>query len=246
MKILSSTLLLSLATLSIVSSPMAIAGQKAAEYTSTKDHIQSITPNQALARLIDGNKRFLNDKTINRNLLNQKKYTAKKGQYPTALILSCMDSRGTPELTLDQGFGDIFTVRLAGNVIDSDQLGGMEYATKVVGSKLIVIMGHTNCGAVSGACSDVKLGNLTALLDKIKPAVEDIKDKHDGKISCDDAHTIDEIAKQNVLHGIKEVKEGSPIIKELLDNNTIMIVGAMHHLDTGKVDFFDENGTELK
>lgn len=245
MKIFSTTLLAAIAALSIISSAHA-ADSKPAEYTVTQSKQESITPNQALERLMAGNKRFLNNTVINRDLLSQKIYTGKKGQFPTAIILSCMDARSAPELSFDQGFGDIFSVRLAGNVIDNDQLAGMEYATKLVGTKLIVIMGHTKCGAVGGACADVKLGNLTALLNKIKPAVNEIKAKHDGKIACDDYNTIDEIAKQNVLDGMKQVKEQSPLIKQQLADHSIMLVGAMQDLATGKIAFFDEQGTELK
>ncbi len=215
------------------------------QYTMTKEKLENMTPHQALKHLIEGNHRFLTNNIINRNILAQKKFTSKHGQYPAALVLSCMDSRGVPEVVFDQAVGDIFTVRLAGNVIDKDQLGGMEFATKIVGTKLIVVMGHTQCGAVIGACSNVKLGNLTQLLNKIKPAVEDVKSKQKNKISCDDAKTIDKIAKQNVLNSIKQIKNTSPVVRDLLKNNKIMIVGAMHHLDTGKVDFFDGNGKEI-
>lgn len=230
----------------LISAPLyAMTNDKPAEYTSTKTNLENITPQEALKRLIEGNKRFVSQTTIKRNLLEQKKYTGKSGQSPSAIILSCMDSRGTPEITFDQGIGDIFAVRLAGNVIDADQLGGMEFATKVVGTKLIVIMGHTKCGAVGGACKNVQLGNLTQLLEKIKPAVAEIKTKQSGKLSCDDQSTIDKIAKQNVLNGIKQVKEDSPLIQQQIDNKEVMIVGAMHDIETGKVVFFDENGKDI-
>ena len=198
-----------------------------------------------LDRLMEGNKRLLSNKMKKRDLLNQKKYTSTKGQAPASLILSCMDSRSAPEITFDQGVGDIFTVRLAGNVIDADQLGGMEFATNVVGTKLIVIMGHTKCGAVGGACSDVKLGNLTQLLDKIKPAVDVIKAKQEAKLACDDYKTIDLISRQNVLNSMKQVIEGSPLIKEQIESKKVMLVGAMHDISTGKVVFFDESGTDI-
>lgn len=217
-----------------------------ASYTSTSAKLASITPEQALQRLMDGNKRFVGNASINRNLLQQAKSTSKKGQFPTALILSCMDSRGAPEVVLDQGLGDVFTVRLAGNVIDADQLGGMEYATKLVGTKLLVVMGHTQCGAVGGACAGAELGNLTQLLDKIQPAVEAVKSSHDGKINCDDGETVDLIAKQNVLDMIKQIPEQSEVISQLVKDKKVMIVGAMHHLKSGKVTFFNAAGTELK
>lgn len=214
-------------------------------YTSTKEMLVNMSPDQALRRLEEGNSRFIENKSVQRNLLAQAKTTS-LGQFPSAVILSCMDSRGSAELIFDQGLGDIFSVRVAGNIIDSDQLGGMEFATKLMGSKLIVVMGHTRCGAVKGSCQGAELGNLTQLLQKIQPAVQTIKDQKNGKINCDDYHVIDQIAKQNVLDMIKSTKEQSPIIRDLLDNKKIMIVGAMHDLATGMVSFFDENGNEIR
>lgn len=217
-----------------------------APYTSTKGMLEKITPEDSLKRLIEGNKRFIHNKPIQRNLLAQTKATSLKGQFASAVILSCMDSRGSPELIFDQGLGDIFSVRDAGNVIDSDQLGGMEFATKVMGSKLIVVMGHTKCGAVKGACQGVQLGNLTQLLNKIQPAVQEVKNKVNGQINCDDYHVVDEIAKQNVIDMIKDIKAQSSIVNNMIQNKKVMIVGAMHDLQTGKVEFFDENGNEIK
>jgi carbonic anhydrase len=217
-----------------------------APYTSTRESLEKITPEDALKRLTDGNKRFVNNNSKQRNLLAQAKATSLKGQFPSAVILSCMDSRGSPELIFDQGLGDIFSVRVAGNVIDSDQLGGMEFATKVMGSKLVVILGHTKCGAIQGACQNVELGNLTQLLNKIQPAAKEIKNKSNGEINCNDYHVVDAIAKQNVIDMIKDTKEHSSIIQDLVKNKQVMIVGAMHDLKTGKVEFFDENGNEIK
>ncbi|MDR3492559.1 MAG: carbonic anhydrase [Gammaproteobacteria bacterium] len=217
-----------------------------APYISTAKSLKMTTPEMALQKLIAGNMRFINNKVINRNLTNQAIKTSVKGQFPSALVLSCMDSRGIPELILDQGIGDIFAVRLAGNVIDSDQLAGIEYATKVVGTKLIVIMGHTQCGAVSGACQNVKLGNLTQLLDKIQPAVTAIRNQQDDKLDCADSETIDLIARENVLHMMKLVTEGSPITKDLIDNKKVMLVGAMQNIKSGKVTFFDSDGKEIE
>lgn len=213
-----------------------------APYHSTKETLQNITPTMALKRLIEGNGRFVNNKPIQRNLLQQAKVGSLKGQYPAAVILSCMDSRGSPELIFDQGLGDVFSVRVAGNVVDTDQIGGMEFATKAVGSKLIVVMGHTQCGAIRGACQNVQLGNLTELLDKIQPAVTKVKDATNGSIDCGNNKTIDEIAKQNVIDMMRLIKEKSSIINDQINNKQVLMVGAMHDLHSGKVVFFDEAG----
>ncbi len=213
-------------------------------YHSTKEKLQSITPNSALKQLIEGNARFVNNKPIQRNLLQQAKVSSLKGQFPVAVILSCMDSRGSPELIFDQGLGDVFSVRVAGNVVDTDQMGGMEYATKVIGSKLIVVMGHTQCGAVKGACQKVQLGHLTELLNKIQAAVTKVKDTANGNIDCSNNKTVDDIAKQNVLDMMQQIKENSSIIHDQMSNKEVLMVGAMHDLHSGKVMFFDETGNE--
>lgn len=229
----------------LISSLLCFTLNASAAYTSTQQTLQNITPQAELKRLQEGNLRFVDNKPLQRNLLRQAKVTDLNGQFPAAVILSCMDSRGSPELIFDQGLGDVFSVRVAGNVVDKDQLGGMEYATHVVGTKLIVAMGHTGCGAVKGACENVKLGNLTALLDKIQPAVTKIKtDMHD-KLDCNNLQVVDQIAKQNVLNTIKQIKANSPIIRDQIKNNQIMIVGAMHQLQSGKIMFFDESGNSL-
>jgi len=233
-----------ISTIALTHSVIAETKNYIAPYTSTKKSLKSTTPEMALQNLMAGNMRFITKKVIHRNLSNQAIVTSLKGQFPSALVLSCMDSRGTPEMILDQGIGDIFTVRLAGNVIDSDQLAGIEYATKLVGTKLIVIMGHTQCGAVSGACQNVKLGNLTQLLDKIQPAVTDIRNKQDGKLDCSDSKTIDLIAKKNVLHMMQLITQNSPIVMDLVNHKQIMIVGAMQNINSGKVTFFDSTGKE--
>jgi len=216
-----------------------------ASYTSTKESLQNITPQAELARLKQGNTRFVTNKPIQRNFLQQAKVTSLNGQFPGAVILSCMDSRGSPELIFDQGLGDVFSVRVAGNVVDSDQLGGMEYATKVIGSKLVVVMGHTQCGAVKGACQNVELGNLTSLLGKIQPAVSKIKDAAHGNIDCANYKTVDQIAKQNVIDVMKQVEANSNIIHDQISHKQVLLVGAMHDLQSGKVVFFDENGNNL-
>jgi carbonic anhydrase len=208
-------------------------------YTQTNQSNKSMTADKALQILKDGNTRFIHGKSKNRDLLKQAKLTGDKGQYPFAIVLSCMDSRGSPELIFDQGIGDIFSTRLAGNILDADQLGGLEYATKAVGSHLIVVMGHTSCGAVAGACSGVELGHLTQLLQKIQPAVQSVKKlQKTNHLNCDDDSTVDAIAKQNVLNVIEDIKQRSTIIKSLIDSGDVKIVGAMHNLKTGEVTFF--------
>jgi carbonic anhydrase len=210
-------------------------------YTQTSESQKSMTPDKALQMLKEGNSRFINGSTKSRNLLQQVRLTGKKGQYPFAIVLSCMDSRGSPELIFDQGIGDIFSIRLAGNVLDQDQLGGLEYATKAVGSHLIVVMGHTRCGAVAGACSNVELGNLTQLLQKIQPAVITVKRENSKKeFSCDDTNIVDQIAAQNVLNVIKEISEKSPVIRDLIASGKVRIVGAMQDLKTGAVKFDEQ------
>lgn len=209
-------------------------------YTQTSESQKSMTANKGLQMLKEGNARFVNGAIKNRNILNQVKLTHSKGQYPFAVILSCMDSRGSSELIFDQGIGDIFSIRVAGNVLDADQLGGLEFATKAVGSHLIVVMGHTRCGAVAGACSDVKLGNLTQLLQKIQPAVNVVKQTRKTQpLNCQDNKIVDEIAKQNVLNVIQEIKKESKTVSDLIATGEVRVVGAMHNLLTGEVTFFE-------
>lgn len=213
-------------------------------YTQTSESNKSMTPDVALQKLKEGNARFVNGHTKNRNFLKQAKLTSKKGQYPFAIILSCMDSRGAPELIFDQGVGDVFSTRLAGNVLDADQLGGIEYATKAVGSRLVVVMGHTQCGAIAGSCSNVELGSLTQLLQKIQPAVAQVKQANNtSTLNCQDMNVVNAIARQNVLNIVQEIKTNSKIVADLINSGNVKIVGAMHDLKTGKVTFIDDPST---
>jgi len=197
-----------------------------------EEHAASaVSPSEALDRLKKGNADFLAGKARGQNLLSQVKATA-GGQSPWVAILSCMDSRVPPELVFQQGIGDVFSVRVAGNVIDVDDLGSLEYATKAVGVRLVVVMGHTECGAVKGAIDDVKLGNLTELLLKIRQAVT-----ASGPGSSKDAAYVDKIAEANVRLSMKEIREKSPTIKELLDSHKAALVGAMYDVRTGRVSF---------
>lgn len=204
--------------------------------TLDKETLAAITPSKALDLLKEGNKRFINNLRLNRNFLRQADETS-HGQYPFAFILSCIDSRTSSELILDQGIGDIFSARVAGNVINEDILGSMEYACKVAGSKLIVVLGHTKCGAIKGACDHVEMGNLTALINKITPAVEDEKTVKEHR----DSHNyefVEKVSAINVKRALKEITERSPILKEMVDSKQIGIVGGVYDIKTAVVTFF--------
>lgn len=207
----------------------------------TQEQQQQMTPEQALVRLEQGNQRFLENKNHEYDYSDMITKTAEQ-QYPFAIVLSCIDSRSIPDILFDQGIGNIFVARIAGNVISTDVLGSMEFATKITGAKLIVVMGHTNCGAIKGACEDAKLGNLTDLLQTIQPAVKTIKESEKGGFSCSSPVTIDAIAKQNVLDQMHDILTKSPVIAQLVQEKKVMIVGAMQDLATGKVDFFNAQG----
>ncbi|WP_456421982.1 carbonic anhydrase family protein [Lutibacter sp.] len=202
--------------------------------TQTKITQDNLTPKDAHKILVEGNNRFVQNLKAQRNLQDQV-FETSKGQYPFAVILSCIDSRVPAELVFDQGIGDIFSARVAGNIINEDILGSMEYACKVAGSKIVVVMGHTKCGAVTAACQNVELGNITHLLHKIKPAVDIIKVER-GEF---DEEAIEEVALTNVRISIDRIREESPILSEMEKNNEIEIVGAIYDVSNGKVDFFE-------
>lgn len=202
-------------------------------YTHTKEFLESLTPHQAFDVLKEGNKRFIGNLRVNRDHLHLVNAT-KDGQFPFAVVLSCMDSRTSAELIFDQGLGDIFSIRIAGNVVNEDILGSMEFACKVVGSKLIVVLGHTRCGAIKGACDEVEMGNLTGLLEKIKPAIENAE-AEDG----DKAAFYERVAATNVLHSMDEIIARSTIIRTLFKEGKIGIVGGIYSVETGKVDFIN-------
>ena len=206
--------------------------------TLTKEMQTAITPSIALELLKEGNKRFVNNLKVNRNLLQQANDTS-GGQYPFAVILSCIDSRTSAELIFDQGLGDVFSVRIAGNIINEDILGSMEFGCKVAGSKIIVVLGHTKCGAVKGACDHIEMGNLTALLTKIRPAVDDEKTTTENRNSGN-AEFVENVATINVKRTVKSIMERSPILKEMIENGQIGIVGGSHNISTGQVIFYPE------
>lgn len=208
--------------------------------TQTADSQSQISPAAATDMLKAGNERFLNGNIHNRDLHAQVKQTA-TGQYPFAAVVSCIDSRIPTEVIFDQGIGDIFNARVAGNFVNPDILGSLEFACKLAGSKVIVIMGHTSCGAVKGACDHAELGNLTQMLDKIMPAVDSVKTDEGTDRSSKNLSFVNEVAAKNVEMTIEELKAQSPVLKEMYDNGEIDIVGAMYDVKSGKVTFGTEN-----
>ena len=206
--------------------------------TLTKEIQSAITPSMALNLLNEGNKRFLNNLKINRNLLQQANETS-DGQNPFAIILSCIDSRTSAELIFDQGLGDIFSVRIAGNIINEDILGSMEFACKVAGSKIIVVLGHTKCGAVKGACDHIEMGNLTALLNKIRPAVDEETLTKENRNSNNSVF-VENVSTINVKRTVKSIMQRSTILKEMIESGQIGIVGGTHDISTGEVTFYPD------
>lgn len=203
----------------------------------TKESQDLISPSGAIALLQEGNQRFVQRKLADRDLLEQVRQTA-DGQYPFATILSCIDSRVSAELVFDQGVGDIFSARVAGNIVNEDVLGSMEFACKLAGTKVVVVLGHTACGAVKGACDDARLGNLTALVSKIKPAVHAVKEPEDEALrNSKNASFVDTVAETNVRLTLDNIRKQSAVLKEMEDNGEISIVGAMYDIATGKVSF---------
>jgi len=209
----------------------------------TKDTQSKLTPETSLQALKEGNIRFQNNLQVQRNLLDQVEDTS-KGQFPFATVLSCIDSRVSSELIFDQGIGDIFSARVAGNFVNEDILGSMEFACKLAGTKLIVVLGHTSCGAIKGACDDAKLGNLTALIEKLKPAVSAVISPEDQSLrNSANLEFVDEVAEMNVAMTIANIRTQSEVLQEMEQNEEILIVGGMYDIKTGGVTFFEaENG----
>lgn len=217
-----------LAVLLVLAGPAAAAVPASAPAVSAAD---------ALARLKAGNKRFAAGRSRAQPYLAQVHATA-SGQHPFAAVLGCIDSRVGPEIVFDQGLGDLFSMRVAAAVADEDALGGLEYATKVAGARLIVVLGHSHCGAVKGACDGVRLGNLTGLLARIKPAVDSVPASVSPRDSTNDAF-VDLAARENVRLSIKTIRERSPVIAALEKSGDVRIVGAMYDVETGKTEFFE-------
>ena len=199
----------------------------------TPEKQRATAPDGAITKLMAGNERFVTGKTVNCDLMQQVKSTA-TGQSPFAAILSCIDSRVPPEFMFDQGIGDVFSARIAGNLVNTDIIGSLEFATKVSGARAIVVLGHTQCGAIKGAVDDVKLGNLTAMLENFKPAIATLTDA-DGTRESKNYKLVQKVADQNVLLGVASLTQRSTVLKELVDSGQLKIIGAMYDVATGKV-----------
>ena len=204
----------------------------------TKETQENLTPRMALETLKEGNQRFIKNLKAQRDLLGQVNDT-REGQFPFATILSCIDSRTSAELIFDQGLGDIFSVRIAGNIVNTDIIGSMEFVCKVAGSKLIVVLGHTNCGAVKGACDHVEMGNLTELLSKIQPAVYQEKTTTENRTSSN-KEFVENVAVINVRRSAEQIIERSYILEQMLEKGEIGVVGAMYNVKNGEVEFCDD------
>lgn len=207
--------------------------------TLDKNEKEHLTPEMALQILKNGNERFVNNLEADRNLLEQVNAT-RDGQSPFAIILSCIDSRTSAELIFDQGLGDIFSVRIAGNVINTDVIGSMEYACKLANSKLIVVLGHTKCGAIKGACDFVELGSLTELLTKIQPAVYAEKTTPTELRNSKNLQFVNNVSAINVKKSVQAILDRSYILEQMVASGAIGIVGGMYDIETGKVDFYED------
>lgn len=199
----------------------------------------SLTPMEVIQLLKDGNERFVNDEAVERNFMEQVQQTA-EGQYPMAAILGCIDSRVPHEIVFDKGVGDIFSARIAGNFVNTDILGSLEFATAAAGSKVIVVLGHTSCGAVKGACDNVELGNLTATLSNIAPAIYSLDDVEGERSSANEDY-VHAVAEKNVHLNVQNMVDRSPIIRDLVESGDLIVIGAMHDVATGEVTFYEDN-----
>lgn len=206
--------------------------------TLTKEMQAAITPAIALQLLKAGNERFVNNLKINRNLLQQANETS-DGQHPFAVILSCIDSRTSVELIFDQGLGDVFSIRIAGNIVNDDILASMEFACKVAGAKIIVVLGHTHCGAIKGACDHVELGHLTRLLSKVKPAVDEERSISEDRTGSNPVF-VEKVTEINIKRSVTIITEQSPILKNLIELGQCGIIGGEHNIATGEVQFYDD------
>jgi carbonic anhydrase len=214
----------------------ATSGPQRRELAGMLAERDAMTPAQVLERLQKGNERFASGKPEPRDMLHDQQITA-GGQHPWAIILGCIDSRAPAEFVFDTGLGDLFNARIAGNIVDADLVGSMEFACHVVGAKVVLVMGHTSCGAIKGACDHVQLGNLTGLLDKIQPAVEAVRDVP-GERNSKNLHFVEAVAEANVRLTVERVRELSPILRDMESAGKIQIVGCMYDLETGRVRFY--------
>lgn len=207
-------------------------------HAHTKDTQATMTPHRALEHLREGNQRFRTNLQADRNLLRQVNET-REGQWPFATILSCIDSRTSAELIFDQGFGDIFSIRIAGNVVNEDVLGCMEFATKLAGSKLIVVLGHSSCGAIKGACDHVQLGNLSTLLNRIQPSVYYERQVQENRTSKN-PDFVQRVAEIQVRRSVESVIEQSVVVRQMIENSEVALIGGMYSLESGEVHFLDD------
>jgi len=207
------------------------------QHVLTKKSQAELSPKDVIKLLQEGNQRFVDGNLIDWDYRHEQSDTS-EGQYPAAIVLGCIDSRAPAEIIFNLRIGDIFNARVAGNVIDEDIAGSMEYACKVAGSKIILVLGHTNCGAVKGAIDQVELGILTKLLAKIKPAIDAVQNV-EGERTTKNSVFVNAVARMNVLQTIENIREISPLLKEMEDNNEIDIVGAMYDVGSGKVELFN-------
>ncbi len=205
-------------------------------WVHTRESQEQLTPSDALLLLKEGNKRFLNNLNMDRNLLKQVNLTS-EGQYPFATILSCIDSRTSAELIFDQGLGDIFSIRIAGNIINNDILGSMEYSCEIAGSKIIMVLGHTKCGAIISACNRINRGHLTGLLEKIRPSIE-MEVETGGKRNGENLPFVANVSRLNVANMLHHIRAQSSILATLEREGKIMIIGAFYDIDSGAVSFF--------
>lgn len=206
--------------------------------TLTKEDQATLSPRKAFDILVEGNRRFISNLRLNRNLLQQVNETS-EGQYPFAIVLSCIDSRTSAELVFDQGLGDIFSCRIAGNVLNEDIIGSMEFACQVAGSKLIVVLGHTKCGAVKGACSHVQMGHLTGVLSKIAPAIHEVE-QHEGRNLSPD-RMVESVAIENIRCQLRAILDRSPILAHLYQEGRIGLVGGVYSVESGEVTFIEQH-----
>ncbi|HCR1909578.1 TPA: carbonic anhydrase [Enterobacter kobei] len=202
----------------------------------SKEERDGMTPDAVIEHFKQGNLRFRENRPAKHDYLAQKRNSI-AGQYPAAVILSCIDSRAPVEIVLDAGIGETFNSRVAGNISNRDMLGSMEFACAVAGAKVVLVMGHTRCGAVRGAIDNAELGNLTGLLDEIKPAIA--KTEYSGERKGSNYDFVDAVARKNVELTIENIRKNSPVLKQLEDEKKIKIVGSMYHLTGGKVEFFE-------
>lgn len=207
--------------------------------THTKETQSSLTPEKALQLLKEGNQRFVSNQKADRDLLQQVKETS-TGQFPFATILSCIDSRTSSELIFDQGLGDIFSIRIAGNILNEDILGSMEFGCKAAGSKLLVVLGHTKCGAIYGACNHVEMGNLTTLLQKVKPAIDAEKETPQEERTGSNNKFVYNVTVNNVHYTLDRVRKESQILADMEKNGEIKIIGGLYDVETGVVTFYDD------